>query len=69
MSVQANNLSFIVGKADLAGDVMSIEVEATDVLVDPGEGAELLDGALCRLQNLALQALRPPWNVLYLGRL
>lgn len=34
---------------DLAGDVVSIEVEATDMLVDPGEGIELLDGPFCCL--------------------
>lgn len=56
-------------RADLAGDVMSIEMEATDVLVDSGEGAELLDGTLCVLHHLACQALRLPWNVLNPGGL
>lgn len=44
---------------------MSIEMEAADVLMDSGEGAEFLDGALCCLQHFALQGLRLPWNVLY----
>lgn len=46
---------------------MSIEVEAADVLMYSGEGAELLDGALSSLQHLALQALRPTRDVLYGG--
>ena len=38
----------------LAGDVMGIEVEATDMLVDLGEGAGSLKGALSLLQDFAL---------------
>lgn len=48
---------------------MSIEVEATNMLMNLGERAELLDGTLCCLQYLALHTLRLAWNVLYLGGL
>ena len=54
---------------DLAGNVMGVEVEATDMLVDPGEGIELLDGTLCCLQHLALHTLRPSRDVLNPGGL
>ncbi len=46
---------------------MSIEVEAADMLVYPGEGAELLDGTLSCFQHLALQALGLPRNIFYAG--
>ena len=46
---------------------MSVEVEATDMLVYPGEGAELLDGTLSCFEHLALQALGSPRNVFYAG--
>ena len=58
-----------VAESDLASDVVSIKVEATDVLVDPGKGAEFLDGPFCRFQYLTLHTLRLPWNVLNLGGL
>ena len=48
---------------------MSIEMEAADVLVDPGEGVEFLDGPLCCLQHLALHTLRPTWDILNFGGL
>ena len=54
---------------DLAGDVMSIEMETTDMLVDPGEGIELLDGTLCCFHHLAMHTLRPPRDVLDPGSL
>jgi len=50
--------------ADLSGDVMSIEVEATDVLVDLGEGVKALNGRLSCLHHLAMHTLRSPWDVL-----
>ena len=34
---------------DLAGDVMSVEVKTTDMLMNPGERAKLLDGPFCCL--------------------
>ena len=52
--------------ADLSGDVMSIEVEATDVLVDLGEGVKALYGRLSCLHHLAMHTLRSPWDVLNL---
>ena len=52
------------GEADLAGDVMGIEVEAADMLVDAGERVKALDGALSSLHHLALHSLGAPWNVL-----
>ena len=48
---------------------MSIEVETTDMLMNPGEGIELLDGTLCCFQHLALHTLGPPRNVLNPGGL
>ena len=42
---------------------MSVEVEATDMLVDSGERTESLKSSLGLLQHFALQALRPAWNV------
>lgn len=53
--------------SDLPCDVMGIEVEAANVLMNAGEGAEALDCALSLLQHLALQALRPPRCVLNAG--
>ena len=50
--------------ADLSGDVMSIEVEATDMLVDLGEGVEALNSRLSCLHHLAMHTLRSPWDVL-----
>ena len=49
---------------DLSCDVMGVEVEATDVLVNLGKGVKTLNGHLGCLHHLAVQALRPPWNVL-----
>lgn len=43
---------------------MGVEVEATDMLVDFGEGVEALNGHLSCLHHFAVQALRLPWNVL-----
>lgn len=56
-------------ETDLAGDIMSIEMEAANMLVDPGEGVELLDGTLCGFHHLALHTLRPPRDVLNPGGL
>ena len=49
----------------LAGDVMSVEVKAADMLVNLLEGAEALNGSFGLLHYLALQTLRPPRNVLH----
>ena len=43
---------------------MGVEVEATDMLVDLGEGVEALNSHLSCLHHFAMQALRLPWNVL-----
>ena len=48
---------------------MSIKVEAANMLVDLGEGTELLDGTLCCLQYLALHTLGLAWDILYFGGL
>ncbi len=53
--------------ADLSGDVMSIEVEATDMLVDLGEGVEALNSRLSCLHHLAMHTLRSPWDILNFG--
>jgi len=53
--------------ADLSGDVMSIEVEATDMLVDLGEGVKALNRRLSCLHHLAMHTLRSPWDVLNFG--
>ena len=49
---------------DLAGDVMSIKMKTTDMLVDPGKWVKLLDGTLCCLHHFAWHTLRPPRDVL-----
>lgn len=46
---------------------MSIEVEATDMLVDLGEGIEALNGRLGCLHHLAMHTLRSPRDVLNFG--
>ena len=43
---------------------MGVEVEATDMLVDLGEGVKALNGHLSCLHHFTMQALRPTWNVL-----
>ncbi|KAA6424963.1 MAG: hypothetical protein FRX49_03473 [Trebouxia sp. A1-2] len=48
---------------------MSIEVEATDMLVDLGEGVKALNSHLSCLHHLAMHTLGPPWDVLNLGSL
>ena len=65
LSNAADSEKITEGEGYLASHVMCIEVEAADMLVDAGEGAELLNGGFSLLQDHISQALVLPWNILH----
>lgn len=65
LSDAADSEGITEGEIDLASHVMCVEMEAADVLVNAGEGAELLNGGFSLLQHHISHSLVLSWNVFH----